>query len=74
MADHLWRWQNAREHPRGRLDDTDGWYVCLACGAHDRTAEAERAIPSSCSRDRPTAILCTCTPPIHALSGVEDRP
>jgi hypothetical protein len=66
MAEHVWRWQNAAEHPAGRLADTDGWYVCLACGANDRTAEAERAIPTHCPRHRPTAIRCTCTPPVHA--------
>jgi hypothetical protein len=74
VAEHIWRWQNGWEHPKGRGYDTDGWYVCLACGANDWTADADDATPPQCPRDRPTAIVCTCTPPVHALTGVDHRP
>jgi hypothetical protein len=74
MAEHIWRFHNGWEHPKGRAMDTDGWDVCIACGANDRTEAEERQIQRYCPGDRPTPILCTCTPPVHTLPGVDHRP
>jgi hypothetical protein len=71
--DHLWRYQNGNEHPAGWIFDGDGWDVCIACGAHDFTAEAARATPTSCPRNRPTAIQCTCASQVHATPGAPQQ-
>lgn len=50
--EHVWRWQDARGVPEARWEDTEGWYMCVRCGATDRGAP--RAIPTRCPGDCPT--------------------
>ena len=71
--DHVWRSQGGNEHPAGRFYDGDAWYVCIACGAHDFTERARRATPSSCPRNRPTALLCSCPSQVHATPGAPQQ-
>jgi hypothetical protein len=73
MADHLWHWQGAEEHPTGWVEDDDGWYVCVGCGADDRTADGMSGVGAHCPRNHPTRIYCRCPSQVHAVEGAPQR-
>jgi hypothetical protein len=72
MTEHVWHWQGAEEHPEGWVYDADGWYVCIECGAGDRGVEVPQI--AGCPRNKPTAVVCTCRPPVHSVQVVNNRP
>jgi hypothetical protein len=72
MTEHVWHWQSAEEHPEGWVYDADGWYACIKCGAGDRGVEVPQI--AGCPRNKPTAVVCTCRPPVHSVQVVNNRP